>query len=791
MQDDLFQKEYAFLNDAQRQAVDTMYWPVMVVAGPWTGKTQIIALRVANILQKTDLQANNILIITYTDAGVIAIKKRLQKILGSTGNEVTVSTFHGFCEDVKNSFSDRFTQYNSVYAMDEFDTQEIIESLFLQATKEEKIWEIKDSKRLADTIANLKTNGFYPRHLKHILQEQEAYYQELLLTPNTKGKQGDTIKMIAQLKDIIHVYHAYEDYLQNTQSYDFSDMIKNVLEVFQDDEELRYFYAEKYQCIMIDEFQDTNNAQNEIIKNILSVTDEPNILVVGDDDQSIYSFQGANLENMLAFTDAYPAATVITLTENYRSTQDILDVCQESIAFNRDRLCVRNPEIQKYLISHSLAPNITPKVYEYISPEEEKAGILQYIREKKQKTPLCEMAILVKSNAQIVEWTNFLQANDIGVISKSMTDILGNPYVVMLYRLLSILDDPSASDAELPHLIRHPIFGMDGADIFHILHKLSSKNYTRKYPILFFEFLTHLQDEDIILTFPKKIPDFLQLIYDLQAEKETCLFSEFLWKVIEDINLLEYIEKHGTFDDIQDVYSFVQKAQEFSGRRDFSLSGFLSRVRRMRESGKAWERGVFRTHADGVQILTAHGSKWLEFDYVIIPECQDSKWGTGSIREKNYKIPVKERDQDTMTEKQKKDATRDKKMEELRRLFFVVCSRAKRELVLSYTTASSTTGFLEEIKGVSESVSGSNLVGDVVFQDTIKRALRIDSVTADERICVYWAFFGALFADCDAFEYIFGESKKISRRKDISLSLCWECVYFLWNCVPRSHGKTL
>jgi len=139
MQDDFFQKEYQKLNEAQRKAVDTIYGPVMVVAGPGTGKTQIIALRSANILAKTDLQAHNILIITYTDAGVIAIKKRLQRFLGTTGNEVMVCTFHSFCEDVKSSFSDRFTQYQNIYALDELDTQEIIQSIFEEALKEAKI----------------------------------------------------------------------------------------------------------------------------------------------------------------------------------------------------------------------------------------------------------------------------------------------------------------------------------------------------------------------------------------------------------------------------------------------------------------------------------------------------------------------------------------------------------------------------------------------------------------------------------------------------------------------------
>jgi len=138
---------------------------------------------------------------------------------------------------------------------------------------------------------NLKTNGFYVADLYRILREQEQYLAEILLLPKTKGKQDDTRKNIDILKDIITIYQKYETYLKKTESYDFPDMIKNVLEVFQTDEELRYWYAEKYQCIMIDEFQDTNNAQNEIIRNILEVADEPNILVVGDDDQSIYSFQ--------------------------------------------------------------------------------------------------------------------------------------------------------------------------------------------------------------------------------------------------------------------------------------------------------------------------------------------------------------------------------------------------------------------------------------------------------------------------------------------------------------------
>lgn len=191
-------------------------------------------------------------------------------------------------------------------------------------------------------------------------------------------------KKIGKLREVLYIYKLYQEYLRKNQLYDFNDMINFVLEKFREDDDLRYFYAEKYQYIMLDEYQDTNNPQNEIIDIILSVQKElesgtENIMVVGDDDQSIYRFQGANIENMLDFTTKYPQSTIIVLEKNYRSTQAILDAAKSLIENNKQRLIHRIGNLEKNIVSQK---NDTNKVtlYEGKNPLQELCYIYDEIK---------------------------------------------------------------------------------------------------------------------------------------------------------------------------------------------------------------------------------------------------------------------------------------------------------------------------------------------------------------------------------------------------------------------------
>ena len=361
---EIFEKQYDFLNKEQKQAVDKIYWQVMVVAWPGTGKTQIIWLRTANIILKAQVNPENILITTFTDAWVIAIRKRLLKFLWNDSYKVSVSTIHSFSQDVIKTFPEKFIEYKAWTAIDSVDALEILKNILDKLIDEKKVEELTSDfdkyyylRTIESKISTLKNEWMNPESLQIAINKQKTDYEEELANikptlkkyETTKTKQEKHIKKLEELKII---FTEYKKHLNEKSLYDFNDMINFVLEKFKQDIELREYYAEKYQFIMIDEFQDTNNAQNQIMDLILSVSEEnPNIMVVWDDDQSIYRFQWANIENMLSFSSKYPETSIVVLEHNYRSNQNILDLATNLISNNNERLSNKISTINKKLVS--------------------------------------------------------------------------------------------------------------------------------------------------------------------------------------------------------------------------------------------------------------------------------------------------------------------------------------------------------------------------------------------------------------------------------------------------------
>ena len=232
-------------------------------------------------------------------------------------------------------------------------------------------------------------------------------------------------------------------------------MICFVLDVFRRDENLRYTFAEKYQYIMIDEYQDTNNAQNEILELIVNANDSQNILVVGDDDQSIYRFQGANLENMLHFSKKYKETQVLVLTENYRSVQSIINCSQKIIVNNTTRIVRYIPNISKSL--HAARTDEGKiQFFAYQNEFTEKISILECIKNhiETQGRPENEFAVIVRTNKEVEEWTEFLQNNKIPVESKLRTNIFRSRFVRLFLDLIIIIADPYSNEAALIHILR-------------------------------------------------------------------------------------------------------------------------------------------------------------------------------------------------------------------------------------------------------------------------------------------------------------------------------------------------
>ncbi|MDD3303222.1 MAG: UvrD-helicase domain-containing protein, partial [Candidatus Gracilibacteria bacterium] len=331
-----FQELYNRLNDSQKEAVDHIEGPAMVIAGPGTGKTQVLGARTANLILKAGVSAENILITTFTESGVVAIKERLLKFIGTDALKVYISTIHSLASDVIKSFPEKFEFEKTSSLIDDVDSLEILSEILERLVDEkkleylctnyDKLFYLSDIKR---AIGNLKQEGVSVEKLEVLTDKEKVYYDNLLEEKRANKRiksiekyEKEYATTLGKMRELALVYREYGKTLKEKSYYDFSDMINFVLEKFKVDEDLRYYYAEKFQHIMLDEYQDTNNAQNQIIDLILSVSpekDTPNIMVVGDDDQSIYRFQGANIENMLDFSNKYKKTKFIVLEKNYRS----------------------------------------------------------------------------------------------------------------------------------------------------------------------------------------------------------------------------------------------------------------------------------------------------------------------------------------------------------------------------------------------------------------------------------------------------------------------------------------
>jgi len=337
-----FEKQYNMLNPEQKRAVDTIEGPVIVVAGPGTGKTQILTLRIANILKEAGagISPENILALTFTNAGVVAMRERLSTFIGAEeAYRTNIYTFHSFCEDQISRYPDYFPSIIFSRVATDVEKIHIIEKILEESELEflktfgSDFHYVKD---ILYAIDNLKREGISPDEFVErikiqkddILSNPDSYYKR-----NTKkNKKGDlkpdALKPINKNIELQVVYKLYQKALEEQKLYDFTDMIMQFVTVAEKDEEFSAILREQYQYILVDEHQDTNDGQNRVIDILTSAEhlgDSPNLFTVGDDKQAIYRFQGASVENFLHFKKKFSTAEIIHLEDNYRSAQGILD----------------------------------------------------------------------------------------------------------------------------------------------------------------------------------------------------------------------------------------------------------------------------------------------------------------------------------------------------------------------------------------------------------------------------------------------------------------------------------
>lgn len=700
-----FSEEYQKLNERQRLAVDTIEGPVMVIAGPGTGKTQILASRIGKILLDTDALPENILCLTYTDAGVVAMRKRLLGFIGPDAYKVNICTFHAFCNDVIQENLSLFekTALDPVSDLERIELfKELIDHLPknhpLKRYRGDVYFEINNLQHL---FSNMKKEGWAPQYIHQKIDEYIADLplRDEFIAKKASGsfKKGDVrtdkieveVERMEKLRAAVDLFEPFQQMMRRRNRYDFDDMINWVIKAFEENRLLLSRYQEQFLYVLVDEYQDTSGTQNRIVELLISYWQQPNVFVVGDDDQSIYRFQGANVENMKHFADSYSNDLLtVVLTNNYRSVQPILDVSKTLINRNEERLVKKIPNLSKELIAsreHLKNLHHQPRIKIYETQRQEMIDITLQIQQLLQQgTPPGKIAVIYKENKYGEELTAYFKQLAIPVYSKRNLNVfelpLAQQMILLLRYLAAELDAPYGGDEMLFELLHTDWFGIPPIEIAKLTVQVSQTKFADG-PASLRRLLVEKSKEQPKDLFSSSLHPGLSKAATITEQLLTDASSNTLQHLIESIirktGLLQHImqapDKHWQLQVLTAFFDFVK--EETRRNPVLSLQQLVGMIDLMEKEDIALPLVQVSGSDKGVNLLTAHGSKGLEFEYVFFAGCNAGFWEKKRKPGGGYKLP------DTMFVTQTKQSDE----EELRRLFYVAITRAEQHLFMSYS----------------------------------------------------------------------------------------------------------
>ncbi len=699
-----FQQAYNQLNQRQKQAVDQIEGPVMVNAGPGTGKTQILATRIGKILLEQQIAPHNILCLTYTDAATVAMRSRLIKIIGPTAHQIHIYTFHGFCNQVINENIDVFGGYKRLEALTELEEVDVYRSIIenladdnpLKRFKQDKFLEIPRMKNLFALMKkeNIKPDSFLEiiaSHLEDLKTDPDFLYKRKYTNKKTgqvfqKGdlKPADyekAVKKFNNLSAAVREFDTYNSSLLEIGRYDFADMILWVLTKFKEDQDLLLKYQERYQYFLIDEYQDTNGAQNEIINLLINYWDSPNVFVVGDDDQAIYKFQGANIGNIQEFQTTY-SPTTIFLEENYRSSQEILNSSAGLIDNNKERIKVGPENTTKQLVASGKYKSNSQKtlIQAYDKTSDEVSSIAEQLEAQYLSAPesLGDTAIIYRKHRQVDELVTVLEKRGVPYNIKKKVNILELPIIKNIRNLLGYLAAElkqfGSGQNRLFEILHYSYFGNHAVDVGKLAMHMQRKDADGNYP----DWRSMLADEEKLAT--------LNLINAGSIHRTTSLLDSWIQsipqstiqvlfqKLLNEGRILQHLmadeERSWNLQVISTFFDFIKN--ETAKKPDLQLIDLLQMWDKMDENRISLKISKKITSEKGVRFMTAHGAKGMEFKKVYIIGCNKSIWDNSRSNGTSYSYPPGI------------NGDADNNQEDERRLFYVAMTRAKTDLLISY-----------------------------------------------------------------------------------------------------------
>jgi len=683
-------KFYTELNEKQRLAIDTTDGPVLVLAGPGTGKTQLLSVRAYSILKKKDILPENILILTYTNSAAKAMKERLAKIIGAGGYDIEVGTFHSFANSIIRESEEAANYVGDKIQMDEIGQVMAIEYILDHAKGVDEIRPFGAPYlylgEISQKIGELKKDGITPKGFEHYLSGKKG------LDPYLEDKH------IKRLKSLAIVYKMYEEIKEakfkgvfdERGRYDYDDMILFATNALKKEKLLREKYQKQYAHVMVDEYQDTNGAQIELLFALLNYKD-PNLCCVGDDDQSIYRFQGASVGNFKLLKERFPGLVEISLKDNYRSTKDLIRISKSIIDLipPEERMAEKKLEPSKDYKDKEI------EFREFSTEDEELLFLVDKVKElrdrianstdltkEEQGHPYNNIAILVRKRSDILKIIDaFLQAG-IPYATDGKEDISGEKRVRQLLDVLE-LAHIEPKDMYMKDLVLYKVLISDYFEIPHskILKFVNYANENREKRVRGVSLLSEFFEY-----FPNHRASYSikHLLDDARAKTVHTLLLNY----IKDAGIFKFILKEYAGKDIlkirelRAITSFVNMIKNADiAKPGIRLDDFMLEVKARHDHNLALQGNLVTMTQDGVRVYTAHGSKGQEFHSVIIPFClQNKNWPARPIPEK---IPLPAALFKTKEKIREKALIKQLALYDETRLFYVAITRSKSTLIFT------------------------------------------------------------------------------------------------------------
>ncbi|MFC1548893.1 ATP-dependent helicase [Candidatus Omnitrophota bacterium] len=730
---DAFQKHYDRLNSEQKKVVDTTDGPLLVLAGPGTGKTQLLSVRAANILLKEDIDPENILILTFTNAAARAMRDRLARIVGHKGYNVEVETFHSFANSIVLESEGAINYVKDKIEISEVEKVRAIEYIIdnVKGIKELRPFGAPyiHRREIEKKISDIKNEGILPGEFKKSLKD---------LVPDGINLEE---KHVTRLKELAVIYENYEKLKDESATVlfdergriDYDDMILVALDALNKDEQLRDYFGKQYKYIMVDEYQDTNGAQLELLFAILG-SGSPNICCVGDDDQAIYRFQGATLSNFRTLKERIPSVKSIALKNNYRSTGDIITLSDEIISQipENERIAVKKLKPCQDYGSEKI------RFLEFMTEEEELVSLVNEIKQQveiikndssltpeEREKPFNNIAVLVRKRSQILKIIDIFLKAGIPYATDGEEDIRQEKRVRQMLDVLE-LANPETESAERKSLALYKVLTSDymatsHADILKFIgfvnrnrQKVRDKSVKEYLSYNFFQqFQEHFAyfrtdengspgspspEESEKLSISKmlklKNPNALHraawAIERLLDDASNRPVHDLLMTYVGDTRLYRFILERYEKDkvlrirDLRSLISFINMVK----RADLSnpalnLTEFMKEMYLREIHGMPVKGELATLSQDGVRVYTAHASKGLEFYSVFLPFCLEKTSWPVRRKAEVMRIPP-----DIYKSRERVDEKKKIKLldyyDELR-LFYVASSRAKAYLTYTAT----------------------------------------------------------------------------------------------------------